>query len=212
MTYNMKKRNYILLLCILLCAAPLMAQDASENTKFPGWYVGLQGGVPFGVSQFSSFGFDKTRAGFSGGVYGGYRFNPVLSLEAQAIFGKMSMSQRDCCISGNYWLGSDGVRYHAPVLGMEGWDYAGLKSSVTTQRYGLQLNADVCTMLYMVMTFADGSRHEYTAEAPLMLAGKRYELALEYDRMQPYMYITATDINPWGEGWITSDDIFNPGI
>ena len=53
------------------------------------------------------------------------------------------MSQRDCCISGNYWLGSDGVRYHAPVLGMEGWDYAGLKSSVTTQRYGLQLNADV---------------------------------------------------------------------
>ena len=71
---------------------------------------------------------------------------------------------------------------------------------------------EACTMLYMVMTFADGSRHEYTAEAPLMLAGKRYELALEYDRMQPYMYITATDINPWGEGWITSDDIFNPGI
>ena len=59
MNYNMKKRNYILLLCILLCAAPLMAQDASENTKFPGWYVGLQGGVPFGVSQFSSFGFDS---------------------------------------------------------------------------------------------------------------------------------------------------------
>ena len=57
----MKKKNYILLLCILLCAAPLMAQDASENTKFPGWYVGLQGGGPFGVSQFSSFGFDKTR-------------------------------------------------------------------------------------------------------------------------------------------------------
>ncbi|MDN0080774.1 FimB/Mfa2 family fimbrial subunit [Bacteroides gallinaceum] len=71
---------------------------------------------------------------------------------------------------------------------------------------------EACTMLYLVMTFADGSRHEYTAEAPLMLAGKRYELALEYDRMQPYMYITATDINPWGEGWITSDDIFNPGI
>lgn len=71
---------------------------------------------------------------------------------------------------------------------------------------------EACTMLYMVMTFADGSRHEYTAEAPPMLAGKRYELALEYDRMQPYMYITATDINPWGEGWITSDDIFNPGI
>lgn len=113
MTCNMKKRNYILLLCILLCAAPLMAQDASENTKFPGWYVGLQGGVPFGVSQFSSFGFDKTRAGFSGGVYGGYRFNPVLSLEALAVFGKMSMSQRDCCISGNYC--GIGIRQNAAL-------------------------------------------------------------------------------------------------
>lgn len=139
----MKKRNYILLLCILLCAAPLMAQDAPENTKSPGWYAGVQGGVPFGVSTFSSFGFDKTRAGFSRGLYGGYRFNPVLSLEAQAVFGKTGMSQRDCSISGNYWLGSDGVRYYAPVLGMEGWDYTGLKNSVTTQRYGLQLNVDV---------------------------------------------------------------------
>ena len=35
MTYNMKKRNYILLLCILLCAAPLMAQDASKIPNFP---------------------------------------------------------------------------------------------------------------------------------------------------------------------------------
>ena len=74
----MKKRNYILLLCILLCAAPLMAQDAPENTKSSGWYAGVQGGVPFGVSTFSSFGFDKTRAGFSGGVYGGYRLHPAL--------------------------------------------------------------------------------------------------------------------------------------
>ena len=71
---------------------------------------------------------------------------------------------------------------------------------------------EACTMLYMVMTFADGSRHEYTAEAPLMLPGKHYELALEYDRMQPYMYITAIGITDWVEGWSTSGDIFNPGI
>lgn len=71
---------------------------------------------------------------------------------------------------------------------------------------------EACTMLYMVMTFADGFRHEYTAEAPLMLPGKHYELALEYDRMQPYMYITAIGITDWVEGWSTSGDIFNPEI
>lgn len=71
---------------------------------------------------------------------------------------------------------------------------------------------EACTMLYMVMTFADGSRHEYMAEAPRMLPGKHYELALEYDRMQPYMYITAIGITDWVEGWSTSGDIFNPEI
>ncbi|MCR8882661.1 FimB/Mfa2 family fimbrial subunit [Phocaeicola plebeius] len=70
---------------------------------------------------------------------------------------------------------------------------------------------EACTMLYMVMTFADGSCHEYTAEAPLMLAGKRYELALEYDRMQPHMYITAIGITDWVEGWDINGDVFHPG-
>lgn len=70
---------------------------------------------------------------------------------------------------------------------------------------------EACTMLYMVMTFADGSRHEYTAEAPLMLPGKHYELALEYDGMQPHMYITAIGITDWVEGWDINGDVFHPG-
>lgn len=70
---------------------------------------------------------------------------------------------------------------------------------------------EACTMLYMVMTFADGSCHEYTAEAPLMLAGKHYELALEYDGMQPHMYITAIGITDWVEGWDINGDVFHPG-
>lgn len=82
---------------------------------------------------------------------------------------------------------------------------AGARLMPTTQ-------GETCTLLYLVMTFADGSRHEYTAEAPLMLPGKHYELALEYDRMQPYMYITAIGITDWVEGWSTSGDIFNPEI
>lgn len=115
----------------------------TARTDVSGWYVGLQGGVPFGVSQFSSFGADKTRAGWTAGIHGGYRFNRVLSLEAQAAWGEVNLAQRECCIPDNYWLGTDGARYYAPVFGLEGWDYAALTSCVTMQRYGLQLNADV---------------------------------------------------------------------
>lgn len=70
---------------------------------------------------------------------------------------------------------------------------------------------ETCTLLYMVMTLADGSRHEYMAEAPLMLPGKHYELALEYDGMQPHMYITAIGITDWVEGWDINGDVFHPG-
>lgn len=130
-------------------AERLAAEEAAraERTKptdrnpLAGWYAGIQGGVPFGVSELSSFGADKTRAGWSAGVYGGYRFNPVLSLEAQAAWGEMNISARDCC--PDYWMGSDGRIYESAVAGMTGWDWHSLKSRVFTQRYGVQLNVNL---------------------------------------------------------------------
>ena len=113
----------------------------SETDRRSGWYAGLQGGVPFGVSQFSSFGADKTRAGWNIGIHGGYRFNPVLSVEAQAAWGQVNLSARDCC--PDYWLGSDAVRYEAAVAGMTGWNYSALRSRTCTQSYGVQLNVNL---------------------------------------------------------------------
>ena len=119
--------------------SPLAAQE--EDAACPSWYIGLQGGVPFGVSTFSSFGADKTRAGYDLGIHLGYRFNPVLSLEGQATWGEFGQGVRDCCT--NYWLGSDLHRYEAAVAGMDGWRYDGLKGHVSVQRYALQLNANL---------------------------------------------------------------------
>ena len=119
------------------------AEPAADEPKVDrsGWYVGIQGGVPFGVSQFSSFGADKTRAGWNIGLHGGYRFNAVLSLEAQAAWGQVNLSARDCC--PDYWLGSDAVRYEAAVAGMTGWSYSALRSRTCTQSYGVQLNVNL---------------------------------------------------------------------
>lgn len=120
-------------------ASAAIAKEPPDRSA--GWYIGIDGGVPFGVSAYSSFGQDRTRAGWSAGVYGGYRFNPVLSLEVQAAWGQTDLASRGCC--PEYWLGSDGVLYEAAVAGMEGWNYADLKSRVSTQRYGAQLNVNL---------------------------------------------------------------------
>ena len=138
--------THVALLCacfLFLAALPMAAReaDAQDAGNSPSWYIGIQGGVPFGVSTFSSFGADKTRAGYNLGLYGGYRFNAVWSLEAQTAWGRVNQSAESCC--AGYWLGADGYRYEAVVAGMDGWRYADLKSGTFTQRYGLQLNVNL---------------------------------------------------------------------
>lgn len=137
-----------LLLLLLFSIGQLKAQEqeqlpSKEVTKPSPWYVGITGGVPFGVSTFSSFGADKPRTGYNAGLYGGYRFNPVLSLELSMKWGQVALSAQDCCIEKGYWLGEDGMRYPGVMAAMNGWDYSDLKSSVTLQQYGLQLNVNV---------------------------------------------------------------------
>ena len=113
-----------------------------------GWYVGVEGGMPFGFSTFSSFGHDKTHLGWAAGLYGGYRFNPIFSAELSAKYGEVNMSAQDCCIERNYWLGSDGVLYNAGVLGMDSWEYANLKSHVRMGRYGARVNVHLLGLFH----------------------------------------------------------------
>lgn len=125
-----------------VCAQGHMEREAKDNSA-AAWYGGIEGGVPFGMSTFSSFGADKTRAGYALGLFGGYWFNAVLSAEMSAKWGKTNLSARDCCTEGGYWLGTDGMTYHAPVAGFGGVDYADLKSCVSLQQYGVRLNVNL---------------------------------------------------------------------
>ena len=113
------------------------------KTISQGWYVGIEGGMPFGFSTFSSFGHDKTHLGWAAGIYGGYRFNSIFSAELSAKYGEMNLSAQDCCVERNYWLGSDGVLYKAGVLGMDSWEYANLKSHVCIGQYGARVNINL---------------------------------------------------------------------
>ena len=141
-----------LLIAILASVFPLSTMKAEEGKDVlipsQGWYIGVEGGMPFGFSTFSSFGHDKTRLGWAAGLYGGYRFNSIFSAELSAKYGEMNLSAQDCCVERNYWLGSDGVLYKAGVLGMDSWEYADLKSHVRMGRYGARVNVHLLGLFH----------------------------------------------------------------
>ena len=141
-----------LLIAILASVLPLSTMKAEEGkdvlTPSQGWYVGVEGGMPFGFSTFSSFGHDKTHLGWAAGLYGGYRFNSIFSAELSAKYGEMNLSAQDCCVERNYWLGSDGVLYKAGVLGMDSWEYDDLKSHVRMGWYGARVNVNLLGLFH----------------------------------------------------------------
>ena len=139
-----KERLLVALLAFILPFSFAKAEAREDGkTGQQGWYIGVEGGMPFGFSTFSSFGHDKTHLGWAAGLYGGYRFNSIFSAELSAKYGEMNLSAQDCCVERNYWLGSDGMLYKAGVLGMDSWEYANLKSHVRMGQYGARVNINL---------------------------------------------------------------------
>lgn len=144
-----KNRLLVAMLAFILPFSFAKAEVKEDGkTISQGWYVGIEGGMPFGFSTFSSFGHDKTHLGWAAGLYGGYRFNSIFSAELSAKYGEVNMSAQDCCVERNYWLGGDGVRYNAGVLGMDSWEYANLKSHVRMGRYGARVNVNLLGLFH----------------------------------------------------------------
>ena len=193
-----------LLIAILASVFPLSTMKAEEGKDVlipsQGWYVGVEGGMPFGFSTFSSFGHDKTHLGWAAGLYGGYRFNSIFSAELSAKYGEMKLSAQDCCVERNYWLGSDGVLYKAGVLGMDSWEYANLKSHVRMGRYGARVNINLLGLfpqtadsrwdlavsphIYAVTTKAD--IHTIADEAKVMKGSTNWHLGYGADLQVGY--------------------------
>ena len=141
-----RSTTQIRLLVAVLVSILSFSKAEASNRNLPdskGWYLGVDGGLPFGLSTFSSFGHDKTHMGWAAGIYGGYRFNPIFSAELSARYGEVNLSAQDCCVERNYWLGSDGMLYKASVLGMDSWEYAQLKSHVRMGWYGARVHVNL---------------------------------------------------------------------
>ena len=69
--FTTKHRLLVAMLAFILPFAFAKAEAKEDGkTRWQGWYVGVEGGMPFGFSTFSSFGHDKTHLGWAAGVYG----------------------------------------------------------------------------------------------------------------------------------------------
>ena len=148
--YSTRKERLLVAALAFILSFSFAKAEVREDGKTgqQGWYIGVEGGMPFGFSTFSSFGHDKTQLGWAAGLYGGYRFNSLFSAELSAKYGEMNLSAQDCCVERNYWLGSDGMLYKAGVLGMDSWEYANLKSHVRMGQYGARLNVNILGLFH----------------------------------------------------------------
>ena len=201
---NFSTKRIRLLVAILASILPFSFVKAEAGDSVlsdsKGWYLGVEGGMPFGFSTFSSFGHDKTHLGWAAGLYGGYRFNSIFSAELSAKYGEMNLSAQDCCVERNYWLGSDGVLYKAGVLGMDSWEYANLKSQVRMGQYGARVNINLLGLfhqtadsrwdlavsphIYAVTTKAD--IHTIADEAKVMKGSTNWHLGYGADLQVGY--------------------------
>jgi outer membrane protein OmpA-like peptidoglycan-associated protein len=143
----MSNKMILMLMTVVFLASTfkVQAQEYESEEYQSGWYMGVQIGTPYGKSNFSSWGADKLRLGWSAGLHAGYTFSRMLSLEFSANWGKQVLTVQDCCFDRNYFLGEDFKRYRVAPAGMNGYYYNDLKSAVFLHRYAFHANVNVLT-------------------------------------------------------------------
>ena len=64
--------------------------------------------------------------------------------------------------------------------------------------------------ILMLIKTADGKELLVTLDVPRIDVGKTYTLNLDFNTLQPYMFIDSGSISPWEDGWTVNGEILNP--
>ena len=189
------KKTLVLLLTLSLSVTIVFAQEEkpAQKDSTRGWYVGAQAGMPMAEADFSSFGADKFRPGWTAGIHAGYHFTPVWSLEVSASWGQTFLAAQSCCYERNYFLGADHNRYRYSIPeGLGGWYYNDLKSHTFVQRYGLQVNMNVLGLFHSIRD----SRWRLEVSPAVYAVGTSSDLMTKADNTP-----VADNINKWHLGY-----------
>ena len=189
------KKTLVLLLTLSLSVTIVFAQEGkpAQKDSTRGWYVGAQAGMPMAEADFSSFGADKFRPGWTGGIHAGYHFTPVWSLEVSASWGQIFLAEQNCCYERGYFLGADFNRYrYASSESIVGWYYTDLKSRTFVQRYGLQVNMNMLGFF----NATKNNRWRLEVSPAVYAVGTSSDLMTKADNT-----LVADNINNWHLGY-----------
>ena len=189
------KKTLVLLLTLSLSVTIVFAQEGKPAQKdyTRGWYVGAQAGMPMAEADFSSFGADKFRPGWTAGIHAGYHFTPVWSLEVSASWGQTFLAAQSCCYERGYFLGADHNRYRYTIPeGFGGWYYNDLKSHTFVQRYGLQVNMNMLGFF----NATKNSRWRLEVSPAVYAVGTSSDLMTKADNT-----LVSDNINNWHLGY-----------
>ena len=189
------KKTLVLLLTLSLSVTIVFAQEGkpAQKDSTRGWYVGAQAGMPMAEADFSSFGADKFRPGWTAGIHAGYHFTPVWSLEVSASWGQTFLAAQSCCYERGYFLGADHNRYRYTIPeGLGGWYYNDLKSHTFVQRYGLQVNMNVLGFF----NATKNSRWRLEVSPAVYAVGTSSDLMTKADNT-----LVSDNINNWHLGY-----------
>lgn len=151
----MSKRKLFLSLVALL--GLVWGARGQENP----WYVGLGGGTSFGQATFSSITEAGVRSwGLQGGLFGGYKFSRLISLEAGFQYGQQKQYNLTCC---PYWLATDGQWKATQVLDKDGWYFEDL--TVPTRWFKIALQAN-----FNLLSFIKSNNHWFLDLSPQISA------------------------------------------
>ena len=169
-SHNFSQRFALAALVLIGTAAGVRAQSRAFLPPDRNWYAGVQAGTSFGQATFSSITNHQMHWGTQGGVFGGYRFNQLISVEAAIQYGDQAQTARGCC---SYWLSEDGHRYVAPLLDAKGWYYEDLLTRTQWGKLAVQANFDLLTLV----SFLD-ARWSFSLSPQLALVATKTRLVM----------------------------------
>lgn len=161
------KRHILFIFCILLSSIAFAQQPKEDSADGIPLYVGAQWGLPVGVASFT--GLNADFSGTEAGIFVGYSFDKMMSVELDASFGQLNMLPRSFCREF-FWDEAAGIQYMR------------LKNKTFTHRYTARFNFNVLQLF--TSTIFSPWRAEISPSISLLgRSGKIVRLAEETEQL-----------------------------